>query len=86
MEQKGLVVGAELAPSVLAPSVEKVPPSVGWKQSNLGEVRANCCHQWLVGMNKWEEHAMDGPHLHHSPSGVMEHGEKRIRKGEDLQI
>ena len=28
MEQKGLVVGAELAPSVLAPSVEKVPPSV----------------------------------------------------------
>ena len=32
MEQKGLVVGAELAPFVLAPSVEKVPPSVGQNQ------------------------------------------------------
>ena len=64
MEQKGLVVGAELAPSVLAPSVEKVPPSVGWNQL---------------------KHATDGPHLHHSPSGAMEHGEKRIRKWEDLQ-
>ena len=68
MEQKGLVVGVELAPSILAPSVEKVPPSVGWIQSNLGEARANCCHQWLAGMTKWEEHATDGPHLHHSPT------------------
>ena len=65
MEQKGLVVGAELAPSVLAPSVEKAPPSAGWNQST---------------------HATDGPHLHHSPTGVMEHGEKRIWKWKDLQM